>query len=56
MKYQVYGPHDLPKKTAAKGMVLDLFSRTLNRFWDVVDVATSPTRTISSQKTALWTP
>ena len=56
MKYQVFGPYDFPKKTAAKGKVLDLSPRTLKRFWDVVDVAISSTRTIPSQRTALWTP
>ena len=39
MEYQVFGPYDLPKKSAAKGRVLDLSPGALNCFWDEVDKA-----------------
>ena len=37
MKYQVFGPYNLPKKRAAKGRIIDLSPAALNRFWVEVD-------------------
>ena len=37
MNYDIFGPYALPKKTAAKGKVLDLSAKSLRPFWEAIE-------------------